>query len=207
MTRFVTFLDQAYIEARALGDADAQLVFLAVGWALVRLARLEPRRPALGVCGAGCRRAPPRRRLHVDHRRSMTMRRRNNSAAFRTSARGRPLTLGERKSLARTHDRSLIQRVVRDPHPDVIRILLDNPSLTEEDVGRVCAQRGRTTPNVLQTVYRASTLGGALPTAERDRAKPRYATRHRACCWRRCLRPRRASRRQPPHPSWRQRFA
>ena len=67
--------------------------------------------------------------------------------------RGRPLTLGERKSLARTHDRSLIQRVVRDPHPDVVRILLDNPSLTEEDVVRVCAARPNH-PAVLQTVYR-----------------------------------------------------
>ena len=67
--------------------------------------------------------------------------------------RGRPLTLGERKSLARTSDRALIQRVVRDPHPDVIRILLDNPTLTEADVVRVCAARPND-PNVLQTVYR-----------------------------------------------------
>ena len=47
----------------------------------------------------------------------------------------------------------MIQRVVRDPHPDVIRILLDNPSLTEEDVVRVCAMRPND-PEVLQTVYR-----------------------------------------------------
>jgi hypothetical protein len=31
--------------------------------------------------------------------------------------------------------------VVRDPHPDVIRILLGNPHLTETDVVRLCAQR------------------------------------------------------------------
>jgi hypothetical protein len=67
--------------------------------------------------------------------------------------RGRPLTLGERKSLARTHDRELIQRVVRDPHPDVVRILLDNPSLTEADVVRVCAARPND-PQVLNAVYR-----------------------------------------------------
>jgi hypothetical protein len=47
----------------------------------------------------------------------------------------------------------LIQRVVRDPHPDVVRILLDNPSLTEDDVVRICAARPNH-PSVLQTVYR-----------------------------------------------------
>lgn len=54
---------------------------------------------------------------------------------------GRPLTLGERKSLARRRDRNVIARVMRDPHPDVIRILLGNPALTEADVVRLCALR------------------------------------------------------------------
>ncbi len=54
---------------------------------------------------------------------------------------GRPVTLGERKSLARRHDRELIARVLRDPHPHVIRILLHNPSLIESDVLRLCAMR------------------------------------------------------------------
>jgi hypothetical protein len=54
---------------------------------------------------------------------------------------GRPLTLGERKSLARTHDRNLLARVLRDPHPNVIRILLDNPAVVEADVVRLCARR------------------------------------------------------------------
>ena len=55
--------------------------------------------------------------------------------------RGRVLTLGERKSLARRHDRDVIGRVLRDPHPDVIRILLGNPGLTETDVVHLCARR------------------------------------------------------------------
>ena len=55
--------------------------------------------------------------------------------------RGRPLTLGERKSLARTRDRLMIGRVVRDPHPDVVEILLENPSLTEDDVIRLASRR------------------------------------------------------------------
>jgi hypothetical protein len=54
---------------------------------------------------------------------------------------GRVPSLGERKSLARRNDRDLIARVLRDPHPDVIRILLGNPALTEEDVVRLCARR------------------------------------------------------------------
>jgi hypothetical protein len=54
---------------------------------------------------------------------------------------GRPVTLGERKSLARRHDREWIARVIRDPHPEVMRILLLNPRLTETDVVRLCARR------------------------------------------------------------------
>lgn len=54
---------------------------------------------------------------------------------------GRPLSLGERKSIARKRDRNLLAQVLRDPHPDVIRVVLDNPALVEEDVVRLCAQR------------------------------------------------------------------
>lgn len=55
--------------------------------------------------------------------------------------RGRPLALGERKSLARRRDRQLLARVIRDPHPDVIRVLLYNPALTQDDVVRLVARR------------------------------------------------------------------
>lgn len=54
---------------------------------------------------------------------------------------GRPLTLGERKSLARRRDRNVLARVLRDPSPDVVRILLENPALTEPDVVRLSARR------------------------------------------------------------------
>jgi hypothetical protein len=54
---------------------------------------------------------------------------------------GRPLTLGERKSLARTHDRQQILLLIRDPHPAVIAILLDNPHVTEAEVVRIAAAR------------------------------------------------------------------
>ena len=53
---------------------------------------------------------------------------------------GRPLTLGERKSLAKKPDRNLIERLLSDPHPDVIRGVLRNPRLTEDDVVRFVAR-------------------------------------------------------------------
>jgi hypothetical protein len=55
--------------------------------------------------------------------------------------RGRPLTLGERKSLARRTDRDMMARLLLDPHPEVIFRLLRNPRLTEDDVVRLAAKR------------------------------------------------------------------
>lgn len=54
---------------------------------------------------------------------------------------GRPLTLGERKALARTHDRQQLLLLLRDPHPAVIAILLDNPHVTEADIVRIASAR------------------------------------------------------------------
>jgi hypothetical protein len=53
----------------------------------------------------------------------------------------RPLTLGERKALARTHLREKLLLMIRDPHPHVVAILLDNPHVTESDVVRMAAAR------------------------------------------------------------------
>lgn len=67
--------------------------------------------------------------------------------------RGRPLTLGERKSLARRPPPHLLPKVLADPHPDVIRNLLAAPRLTEDDVVTLATKR----PNkseVLQEVAR-----------------------------------------------------
>jgi hypothetical protein len=54
---------------------------------------------------------------------------------------GRALTLGERKSLARRPDRDTMERLLADPHPDVIRPLLHNSRITEDDVVRLAAKR------------------------------------------------------------------
>jgi len=143
----VAFAHEAHRSA-ALGAAEGRAVFLALGWALFE-PNLVGRRPSLGAAArnAGLHQvadftAPP---LQSDSPA-------DDKRRIPDFGRGRPLTLGERKSLARTHDRSLIQRVVRDPHPHVIRILLDNPSLTEPDVVRVCARRPND-PEVLQAIY------------------------------------------------------
>jgi hypothetical protein len=67
--------------------------------------------------------------------------------------RGRPLTLGERKTLARRPDRAMLERLLRDPHPDVIRQLLVNPKLVEEDVLSLAARRP-CRPDVLTQIAR-----------------------------------------------------
>ena len=41
----------------------------------------------------------------------------------------RPLTLGERKSLARQPSRAALARLLRDPHPAVVELLLDNSAI------------------------------------------------------------------------------
>lgn len=52
------------------------------------------------------------------------------------------ITLGERKSLARGPvRRELLDRLLRDPEPQVIAILLENPRVTEADVVRLAARR------------------------------------------------------------------
>jgi len=74
---------------------------------------------------------------------------------------GRPLTLGERKSLARTHDREQLLLLLRDPHPAVVAILLDNPHVTEADIVRIASARPAV-PAALTTIA----------------AHPRWSVRH-----------------------------
>ena len=54
---------------------------------------------------------------------------------------GRELTVGERKSLARSPNRRAFDKLLADPHPLVIRQLLENPRLVEDDVVRMTARR------------------------------------------------------------------
>jgi hypothetical protein len=54
---------------------------------------------------------------------------------------GRELTVGERRSMARSPNRKVLEKLLRDPHPLVLRQLLSNPRLTEDDVVRLAARR------------------------------------------------------------------
>ncbi|PRP90357.1 hypothetical protein ENSA5_65540 [Enhygromyxa salina] len=63
----------------------------------------------------------------------------------------RPLTLGERKSLARSWKRDVLERLLVDPHADVVALLLRNPRLTEDDVLRLATAR-RASAAVLELV-------------------------------------------------------
>ncbi|HSN98218.1 MAG TPA: hypothetical protein VLS89_07965 [Candidatus Nanopelagicales bacterium] len=93
---------------------------LAAAEALLPLGRLlrRPRR------AAGSREAPS-----VDERK------------LATGSSGRVLTLGERRALARRPSRAAFDALMRDPHPMVIRNLLGNPRMTEDDVVRMAARR------------------------------------------------------------------
>ncbi len=66
---------------------------------------------------------------------------------------GRALTLGERRSLARRPTRAALDKLLRDPHPMVIRRVLDHPRLTEDDVVRMAAQRPAY-PDVIAEIVR-----------------------------------------------------
>ena len=62
-------------------------------------------------------------------------------ARVATARDGRPLTLGERRALARRPSRAALDRVLLDPHPMVVRNVLHNPRLTEDDVLRLVTRR------------------------------------------------------------------
>ncbi|MCR9160422.1 MAG: hypothetical protein ACE37F_18580 [Nannocystaceae bacterium] len=70
----------------------------------------------------------------------------------------RPLTLGERKSLARSNDRTVLERLVVDPHADVVSLLLGNPHVTEADILRIATSR-RSSATVLRLVLDARRFG------------------------------------------------
>jgi hypothetical protein len=54
---------------------------------------------------------------------------------------GREPTLGERRSLARRPSRRAFDRLLADPHPAVVRQLLSNPLVTEDDVVKIATRR------------------------------------------------------------------
>lgn len=66
----------------------------------------------------------------------------------------RTLTLGERRALARKPSRAMLAKLLHDPHPMVVSILLANPRITEDDVVAMAARRpGR--PETLVEIAKA----------------------------------------------------
>ncbi len=74
----------------------------------------------------------------------------------------RPLTLGERKALARSWDRTKLEQLINDPHPDVVALVVVNPRLTENDILRLATTR-RASAKALQLIM----------DADRWKARPR----------------------------------
>jgi len=64
------------------------------------------------------------------------------------------LTLGHRKFMARSHNRLVLERLMRFPEPDVICNLLENPRITEQDVVLIAAKRPAKA-EVQQVVFRS----------------------------------------------------
>lgn len=66
----------------------------------------------------------------------------------------RPLTLGERKALARSWQRDILLRLLLDPHLDVVKLLVANPHITESDILKIVTSRRSKAP-VLALVLKA----------------------------------------------------
>jgi len=79
------------------------------------------------------------------------------------------LPLGVRKQAARTSDRFLLDRLLRDRNVDVIRNLLRNPRLVEQDILLIVSTRP-TRPEILETV------------AQHPRWSSRYTVRKALAC-------------------------
>jgi hypothetical protein len=64
----------------------------------------------------------------------------------------RMLTLGHRKTMARSNDRDVLDRLLRDPEVSVVPHLLENPRLVERDVVHLAARRP-TEPEVQRVIF------------------------------------------------------
>ncbi|PID39183.1 MAG: hypothetical protein CSB49_01935 [Proteobacteria bacterium] len=64
----------------------------------------------------------------------------------------RLLTLGHRKTMARSTDRDVLDRLLRDPEVPVVHNLLENPRLVERDVVQLAARRP-TDPEVQRVIF------------------------------------------------------
>jgi hypothetical protein len=137
--RDVAFELERVCEASERSDPHAREAVLALAMLFARsaeetfVARLRTHAETLHLLSLGrlLRRAPsPTRSVPPP-----------NQAPIPDYGHGRELTVGERRSLARAPTRRAFEKLLSDPHPLVIRQLLENPRLTEDDVVRIAARR------------------------------------------------------------------
>ncbi len=72
----------------------------------------------------------------------------------------RDVTLGERRSMARSSSRERLDRLLFDLDPMVIKYLLSNPRIVEQDVTRIAARRPASA-EILRSVFRHPRWGRA----------------------------------------------
>ncbi len=70
-----------------------------------------------------------------------------------TYASGRELTVGERRSLTKRPTKTELDRLLLDPHPLVVRDLLESPRLTEAHVVRLLSRRPARLVAIEQVVF------------------------------------------------------
>jgi len=146
----------ATLDAMTERSAEGQVAFLALGLCLETHPRLRGRLLAAATVGGEARVLalmvddPPMQTAEVGEL---------NPPHFNND---RDVTLGERRTWARRPDRDLIDRLLLDPDPGVIRNLLQNPRVIEMDVLRIVSRRP-VSAAVLTTVYRHPRWSGRKP--------------------------------------------
>jgi len=74
------------------------------------------------------------------------------------------VSLGRRKTLARTANMDLVQRLSRDPDPRVIQILLCHPKLTEKELIKIASRRPASPAALSEVIHHER--WGARPSAQ-----------------------------------------
>ena len=123
-----------------LHDVEAEGLVLALGLAVEQ----DPESPLRQVMWVRSS-ARPKRSQGKDQR--------DEEARVPDYGKGRTLTLGERKSLARKPSRKMFDKLMLDPAPSVIQNLLTNPMTTEDDVVRLAVRRPLR-PEVIREIVR-----------------------------------------------------
>ncbi|MGB9736148.1 MAG: hypothetical protein ACP5JP_07930 [bacterium] len=62
------------------------------------------------------------------------------------------MPVGVRKTLSKSHNRDVIEKLLYDQEPSVIKVLINNPKITESDVIKIVSRRPNS-EGILRTVY------------------------------------------------------